>query len=89
MDDVYFNGDPATDSTRRHLERVLNSPERSRRWPWVLAACAGGMAFALWKIRRQNRRRSEPPTVPWVDERRAASTDEHLDDIGAGEHTDG
>jgi hypothetical protein len=57
MDDYYFDGDPAVDSTRRHLERVLEG-RQSRRWPWVVAALAGGAAFAFW---RNHARRAQPP----------------------------
>ena len=57
MDDYYFDGDPAVDSTRRHLERVLEG-RQSRRWPWVVAAFAGGAALAFWRIRS---RPAEPP----------------------------
>ncbi|HEX2453794.1 MAG TPA: hypothetical protein VHI99_08830 [Vicinamibacterales bacterium] len=51
-DEIHFAGDPATDSARRHLERVLNSPPR-RRWPWVAAIFAGGTAFAIWRHRQR------------------------------------
>jgi len=44
-DDLYFDGDPATDSARRHLERVLKEPDRPRRWPWVVGTA---MAVATW-----------------------------------------
>jgi hypothetical protein len=56
-DEIHFEGDPATESARRHLERVLKSPAR-RRWPWVAAFFAGGAAFAIWRQRqrRQNGR---------------------------------
>jgi hypothetical protein len=47
-DNMYFEGDPATDSTRRHLERVLKQSERQRRWPWVVAAMTGMAAWYLW-----------------------------------------
>jgi hypothetical protein len=48
-DNVYFDGDPATESTRRHLERVLNEPERRRpRWPWVVASVAAVAAWYFW-----------------------------------------
>jgi hypothetical protein len=57
MNDYYFDGDPAVDSTRRHLERVLEG-RQSRRWPWVVAALAGGAAFAFWRIRS---RQAKPP----------------------------
>jgi hypothetical protein len=50
-DDVYLDGDPNIESTRRHMERVLRG-ERTRRWPWVLGALAGGTAFAFWRARR-------------------------------------
>ncbi len=56
MNDYYFDGDPAVDSTRRHLERVLQG-KPSRRWPWVVAALAGGAAFAFWRVRS---RRAKP-----------------------------
>jgi hypothetical protein len=47
-DDYYFDGDPSTDSARRHLERVLREPPRRRRWPWILAAVAGATAWYFW-----------------------------------------
>ncbi len=48
-ENYYFEGDPATDSARRHLERVLKEPApRARRWPWVLTAIAGLGAWYLW-----------------------------------------
>ena len=54
MSDIYFSGDPAQDSARRHLERVLAQPQ-PRRWPFLAALFAGGTAFTLWRV-RQNRR---------------------------------
>jgi hypothetical protein len=51
-DEIYFAGDPATDSARRHLERVLKEPER-RRWPWYVAMFAGGTAFAIWRFQKR------------------------------------
>jgi hypothetical protein len=56
-DSYYFAGDPATESTRRHMERVLKG-ERRRRWPWLLGMLAGGTALAFWRARR-GRRNSE------------------------------
>ena len=50
MSDYYFDGDPALDSTRRHLERVLSEPQR-RRWPWFVAVLTGGAAFTFWRTR--------------------------------------
>ncbi len=56
MNEYYFDGDPAVDSTRRQLERVLQGRPR-RRWPWIVAALAGGAAFGFW---RMSRRAKEP-----------------------------
>ena len=54
-DGVYFEGDPAVDSPRRHLERVLKGDPPRRRWPWIAAAVAGGSgAWALWRLFRRN-----------------------------------
>lgn len=47
-DSVYFDGDPASDSARRHMERVLKSPP-SPRWPWVMAALGSGSLWLLWR----------------------------------------
>jgi len=68
MGDVYFDGDPAVDSSRRHMERVLKGEPR-RRWPWLVAAIGGGGLFALWRMGEQlriDRARSEaePPAQP-------------------------
>ena len=51
-DRLYFDGDPATDSARRHMERVLKSPESARRWPWLLAALGSGGVWLLWRTGR-------------------------------------
>ncbi len=52
MDEVYFEGDPEVDSTRRQLERLMQGRPKPRRWPWVVAALAGGAAgFAFWRMR--------------------------------------
>jgi hypothetical protein len=51
-DTVYFEGDPEHDSSRRHMERVLKG-EPAQRWPWLLAALAGGGLFALWRAAGQ------------------------------------
>ena len=48
-EDVYFDGDPAHDSRRRHLERVIKGGPPPRRWPWVVLA-AGGGAWAFWRL---------------------------------------
>ena len=53
-DHIYFSGDPAHDSARRHLERVLSDPQ-PKRWPMLAALFAGGTALTLWRV-RQNRR---------------------------------
>jgi hypothetical protein len=48
-DDLYFDGDPAEDSRRRHLERVIKGGRPRRRWPWIVAALAGG-AWTVWRM---------------------------------------
>jgi hypothetical protein len=53
-DDLYFEGDPANDSARRHLERVLKEPERHPRWPWVVGALAAA-AWYFWPRGRTGR----------------------------------
>jgi hypothetical protein len=61
MGDVYFDGDPAVDSSRRHMERVLKGEPR-RRWPWLVAAVGGGGLWALWRMagqRPNDKERSE------------------------------
>lgn len=47
--EVYFDGDPATDSRRRHMERVLKG-ETTRKWPWLLAALGGGGLWMLFRM---------------------------------------
>lgn len=54
MGDFYFEGDPATDSTRRRLERVLREESRPR-WPWLAALAAGGTAYLWWQVRKRRR----------------------------------
>ena len=54
MSNVYFDGDPAVDSSRRHMERVLKGEPR-RKWPWLVAAVGGGGLFALWRMGEQLR----------------------------------
>ena len=51
-DSVYFEGDPATDSARRRMERLLKGQQATPRWPWVLAALGGG---GLWMMFRWGR----------------------------------
>ena len=47
--DLHFDGDPATDSARRHMERVLKG-EPTRKWPWVMAALGGGGLWMLFRM---------------------------------------
>ena len=68
MGNVYFDGDPAVDSSRRHMERVLKGEPR-RKWPWLVAAVGGGGLFALWRMGEQlriekQRSAAEPPPQP-------------------------
>lgn len=58
MDELHFDGDPATESTRRKLERVLKEPQTSR-WTWLTAAAAGGTAFLWWRHRARKRERAD------------------------------
>jgi hypothetical protein len=51
-DNLYFDGDPRVDSTRRHMERVLSNQNPSRRWPWLLAALGSGGVWLLWQFGR-------------------------------------
>ena len=53
-DHIYFSGDPAQDSARRHLERVLTQPQ-PRRWQFFAALFAGGTALTLWRVRKRRR----------------------------------
>jgi hypothetical protein len=62
MGDLYFDGDPARDSTRRRLERVLKEEPVARErpqsaWPWKTTLLAGGTAFLWWQLRRRRLRR--------------------------------
>jgi hypothetical protein len=47
--ELFFEGDPETDSTRRHMERVLSAPR-----PRTLqkAALAGVAAWGIWRLLR-------------------------------------
>jgi hypothetical protein len=56
-DQIYFSGDPAQDSARRHLERVLSQPQR-KRWPFLAALFAGGTAFTVWRVRQHRRKKA-------------------------------
>jgi hypothetical protein len=59
VDDLHFEGDPATDSTRRRLERILKE-ESPPRWAWMAALAAGGTAFLFWQVRKRRRNGSGP-----------------------------
>jgi hypothetical protein len=63
-EDVYFDGDPAVDSSRRHMERVLKGEPGPRKWPWLLAAAAGGGLFALWRAAGQAGNGPKPGPKP-------------------------
>jgi len=67
-DNLYFEGDPRTDSTRRHMERVLTNQERPRRWPWVLAAMGSGSVWLIWRLGRAAMRAREHSTSGGISE---------------------
>ncbi|HUR35890.1 MAG TPA: hypothetical protein VM032_18930 [Vicinamibacterales bacterium] len=48
-DEVFLKGDPAFDSTRRHMERVLNAPRHDQ---LRKAAVAGAAAWGIWRLFR-------------------------------------
>ena len=56
---LHFDGDPATESARRHMERVLKNPETPSRWPWVVAALGSGSVWLLWRLGRARARTRE------------------------------
>jgi hypothetical protein len=62
MDDiVHFEGDPATDSARRRMERVLKAQEPASRWAWIAAALGGSGVWLLWHWGRAAARRGDAP----------------------------
>ena len=56
---VHFEGDPATDSARRRMERILKTTEPAPRWPWLLAALGSGGVWLLWHLGRRAARTSD------------------------------
>ena len=60
---LHFEGDPQTDSARRHLERVLKTQDAPpRRWPWILGLVAGGSTWTLWRtLRKKYAQRQRTP----------------------------
>jgi hypothetical protein len=70
---VYLNGDPETESTRRHMERVLRGEPR-RRWPWLIGLLAGAaflsraplaLAVPFYALLLAGDRIWEPRRWPW------------------------
>ena len=59
MGDFYFDGDPAVDSSRRHMERVLKGEPQRSKWPFVLVALGGGGLWALWRAASERARTAE------------------------------
>ena len=55
MDELHFEGDPAIDSTRRRLERVMKEGEPRSEWKWMAALAAGAGALIFWQVRRRRR----------------------------------
>jgi hypothetical protein len=66
-DDIYFDGDPETDSARRHLERLLKEDKPRRKWPWIAAGLAGAAAWYFWP-------RAAAPAPPAAPDTGASST---------------
>ena len=62
-DIVHFEGDPETDSARRHLERVLKAPAPAPRWPWLIAALGSGGVWMLWRLGRAAARTTPAPAA--------------------------
>lgn len=59
MDELHFEGDPATDSTRRRLERVMKEEQPRSEWRWIAALAAGATALLFWQVRRRRRNGNE------------------------------
>ena len=55
VDELHFEGDPAIDSTRRRLERVMKEGEPRSEWKWMAALAAGAGALIFWQVRRRRR----------------------------------
>ena len=55
VDELHFEGDPAIDSTRRRLERVMKVGEPRSEWKWMAALAAGAGALIFWQVRRRRR----------------------------------
>jgi hypothetical protein len=72
-DDLYFDGDPAEDSSRRHLERVIKGGPPRRRWPWVMAIVAGG-AWTAWRLTHPKSTRQSDAGRPPSDQNNRGKT---------------
>jgi hypothetical protein len=71
-DNYYFEGDPSTDSARRHLERVLKGEPKVRtRWGWAAALLAGGGAWYLWRLLQRGRPEDDSTPNPASQSHRA------------------
>lgn len=74
--DLHFDGDPATDSARRHMERVLKG-EPARKWPWIVAALGGGGLWMLFRMggdAARNRTAGDSATPSQADAAASADT---------------
>ncbi|HTI37517.1 MAG TPA: hypothetical protein VL484_08175 [Vicinamibacterales bacterium] len=60
-EEVYLDGNPDVDSTRRHMERVLKGSPRPRRWPWLAVALGGGSVWMLWRLGQGAARARQSP----------------------------
>jgi hypothetical protein len=72
-DDLYFDGDPAEDSSRRHLERVIKGGPPRRRWPWVMALVAGG-AWTAWRLTHPKSSQQSDAAQPSSDQNDGGKT---------------
>ena len=63
-DDLYFDGDPAEDSNRRRLERIMKGGPPRRRWPWIVAILAGG-AWTAWRMTQPRKAGQDEPPPPY------------------------
>jgi hypothetical protein len=72
---VHFDGDPATDSARRHMERVLKGQPAPMRWAWLAAALGGGGVWMLWRFGQTAARERQGAAAASTEPRAPGATD--------------